>query len=285
MAVQAQFCSSDNICVKNNMRGSSQDWFNTYVPPGIDDFFVIDGNLHQPLRHMSSSQLLQNQRIQHVDFDANQMGMYSSGDTTVLSMTSSQYLASQVDKQMKEIDGLLRIQNERLRQAMQEQRKKQLAYLLTRFETAAMNLMRQKDEDLAKATKQTIELEDSLRKAELENEAWQRVAKENEAMVIDLNNNLQQAREKLSLTSTTDDAESCCDENRVKNRADSQVIVVAEEEELGRRMVCKCCDSQNSCIVFFPCRHLCCCKACEPFLGFCPVCTGVKKASMEVFLF
>ncbi|KAK6938982.1 hypothetical protein RJ641_032490 [Dillenia turbinata] len=267
------------------MCGSSQDCFNTYVPLGFDDFLVIDDNLHQPLRHTSSSQPDQSQRIQHVDFDVNQMGMYSSSDTSVRSMTSSQYLASQDDKQMIEIDELLRIQNERLRQAMQEQRKKQLAYLLTRFEAAAMNLMRQKDEDLAKATKRTIELQASLRKVELENEAWQRVAKENEAVVIDLTKNLQQVREKLSLASTMDDAESCCDENRVKNRVDSQVTVVAEEEESGRRMVCKCCDSQNSCIVFLPCRHLCCCKACEPFLGFCPVCTCAKKASMDVFLF
>ena len=167
-------------------------------------------------------------------------------------------------------------QNERLRSALGEQRKRQLAILLKSMESKAFYLMRRKEEDLARATKKTMELEASLRKAEMESETWQRLAKANEAMVMDLSNTLEQVRQSLVwVNNTAEDAESLfsgsCDRDQ------------QEVKEESNKMACKHCNSRSSCVLFLPCRHLCSCKSCEAILDSCPVCKSVKEASLKVF--
>lgn len=164
---------------------------------------------------------------------------------------------------------------------MQEQRKQQLGILLENIESKAMNLMRQKEEDLTQARNKRMELEVCLRRAEMESESWQRAAKANEAMVMDLSYTLEQMRERMVLVSNrADDAESCCGSY---NRKEEEKEV--KEEEKNRKIVCKRCNSRNSCVLFLPCRHLCSCKLCEAFLDSCPVCKSAKDTSMEVFWF
>lgn len=202
----------------------------------------------------------------------------SSSSSTCGTMALPQSLAAQLEMQRQEIDCILQLQNERLRCALHEQRRQQLAAVLKSLESKALCLMRQKEEVLAQATRKTMELEASLRKAEIESESWQRMAKENEAMVVDLSNTLEQVRERLVVVSNgAQDAESsiCGSCNREEK--------VEEEEGDKKKMVCKWCKSRKSCVLFLPCRHLCSCKACEAFLGSCPVCNSVKEASMEVF--
>ena len=162
----------------------------------------------------------------------------------------------------------------RLRYALQQQRKQQLGTILKSVESKVSSLIRQKEEDLARATKKTMELEVWLRKVELESEQCQRVAREKEAMVVDLSNSLEQIRGRLAMANNeVPDAESfCC------GSSDRE-----QDQESQNRMVCRGCNSRSSCIIFLPCRHLCSCKSCEPYLGFCPVCKSVKQASMEVF--
>jgi E3 ubiquitin-protein ligase BOI-like protein len=146
-------------------------------------------------------------------------------------------------------------QNERLRLVLQEQRKQDLAVLLSNVESKTTSLIRRKEEDLAQATMRTMELQECLKKAEMESETWQRIARANEAMVTDLNNTLEQVRERLVLVKRS-----------------------------SRKITCKRCYSRSSCVLFLPCRHLCSCKNCEAFLGSCPVCNAVKEGSIEVFL-
>ncbi|PIA27851.1 hypothetical protein AQUCO_07500038v1 [Aquilegia coerulea] len=196
---------------------------------------------------------------------------------------SQSALVSNVDKkQRQEIDQVIALQNERLRLALQEQRKQQQFILLKRLESKAQSLLRQKDEDLAKARRKTMELEDCIRKFEMENQAWQRVAQENESMVIALNNTLEEVRENACYLALADaeDAESCCCESSssIKNRG------INEERLLKKKMTCKGCNVEKSCVLFLPCRHLCSCKSCESLLDFCPVCKSVKKGWMDVFM-
>lgn len=168
------------------------------------------------------------------------------------------------------------MQNERLRSALQEQRRKQLGILLKSVESKAMSLMKQKEEDLAQATKKTMELEACLKKAQIERETWQRVAGENEAMIMDLSNTLEQVRERLFLDSTRGqdtDESSCCGSCEKEQ----------EDNSTKKMACCKGCNSRASCVLFLPCRHLCSCKFCEAFLAYCPVCDSVKEGSMEVF--
>ncbi|KAF8377800.1 hypothetical protein HHK36_031185 [Tetracentron sinense] len=233
------------------------------------------------LQQQQQMQQLQNQqqRNQILDFNVSQVVSPSTSDN-LLPMKFSQSLAAQVEKQRQEIDTFIGLQNDRLRLVLQEQRKQQIAILLSRLESRTLSLLKQKDEERTKAAKKTMELEDCLRRAQMEFETWQRISRENEAMVIALNKTLEQVREDVCCFSSgaAEDAESCCDFSHALNRQDR------DEEEQTKKMVCKGCNSQSSCILFLPCRHLCSCKSCEAFLDLCPVCNSAKKATIEVFM-
>ncbi|KAE8715271.1 putative zinc finger protein [Hibiscus syriacus] len=164
-------------------------------------------------------------------------------------------------------------QNERLISTLREQRKQQLAILLNRMESKALYLMRRKEDELAGATKKRRELEASLRKVEMESDSWRRLAKANETTLTDLSNTLQQVNEsQVRAPNTAQDAESIFSASFDR-----------EETSNDNKMVCKHCSTGSSCVVFLPCRHLCSCHSCEPFLRSCPVCKSIKEASINVF--
>ncbi|XP_021668090.2 probable BOI-related E3 ubiquitin-protein ligase 2 isoform X2 [Hevea brasiliensis] len=232
---------------------------------GTDFCFALQESQQQNL-------FLQPQSSQNFGFDCNNKGAGpSSSSQSTCDSFLSMALAQHLDACHLEIQ---RQENERLRSALQEQRRHQLAILLKNVESKAISLMRQKEEDLAQARKKMMELETCLRKALMERESWQRVAGEKEAMVIDLSNTLEQVRERLVLGSSTkgQDTESfCC------GSCDR------EQEDPLKKMACKGCNSRASCILFLPCKHLCSCNFCEAFLPSCPVCESPKEGSMEVF--
>lgn len=221
--------------------------------------------------------------------------------TNHMPMNFSQTLASHVEKQRQEIDRYISLQNERLKLALREQRKQQLALMLKKVEEKVTILLRQKDEEIANARNRTMELEEFTRKMEVESQAWQRQAAENEAMVVSLSNKLEQLREQACcLTSSIglEDAESCFhgDEypcSRGNKEEEDEEETGETSRETGERqkkkkkmmmMVCKVCDSRNACILFLPCRHLCSCKPCEAFLDSCPVCKSPKRATIEALV-
>lgn len=173
--------------------------------------------------------------------------------------------------------------------ALREQGKQQIATLMKKIELRTAVMLRQKEEEIAKAAKKTMELEIFLRKLETENQLWQRIAQENEAMAISLNSKLDQMREKVS--NCLDDEESCCDMNSAgaeeeipaRNRAGRWCSV--SEQQTEKKMICKGCNVRNSTVIFLPCRHLCSCKDCESELDSCPVCRMGKKAIIEALIF
>ncbi|KAK7409760.1 hypothetical protein VNO78_00049 [Psophocarpus tetragonolobus] len=192
----------------------------------------------------------------------------------------------------REIDHFITSQNEKLRILLQEQRKQHVTELLKKVEPNALRLLRQKDEEIAQATKKSSELKEFLRRLEVENQSWRKVAEENEAIVLSLHNTLEQMKERKLYRMTTEDAASCCDDN-MRNTAMKEGTgenrgwrggVGEVEQNRKRTMDCKCCNSQKSCFMFLPCRHLCSCKTCEPFLQLCPICSMPKKSSIETLI-
>ncbi|GMH23653.1 hypothetical protein Nepgr_025496 [Nepenthes gracilis] len=128
----------------------------------------------------------------------------NNGNTNLLSsMPISQSMASEFDKQRREMDRRISLEDVRIKLALQEQRKQQLASYLRKLEAKAAILLKQKDEEIAKAAKRTAELEDLMKKMEDEHQSWQRAATEKEAMIASLNTTLEQWR-------SADDAESFC---------------------------------------------------------------------------
>ncbi|XP_057511849.1 probable BOI-related E3 ubiquitin-protein ligase 2 [Actinidia eriantha] len=200
-------------------------------------------------------------------------------------ISSSHSIAAQIEKQRQEIDRVIHLQNERLRLALQEQRKQEAAIILRKCESRALILLKQKDEEIAKAKKRTSELEEFMRRIEIEGQTWQRMARENEAIVASLNNTIKQIRENQFFSNVVEDAESCCDDRGEREGETGENRGHEERDNRGensRKMVCKSCNSRNSCVVFLPCQHLCSCKSCLAFLGSCPVCGTLMKAAVEV---
>ncbi|KAJ8533706.1 hypothetical protein K7X08_007030 [Anisodus acutangulus] len=277
MAIQAQLYSeylgfslgSSLDLMENNACGFNQFYFNPQQ--------------QQQLQQQQFSQI-QHQQLQILNQKNNQnlMNFCTSHNTnSTQSILFPQNLACQFEKQRLEIDQFISLQNERLGLALQEQRKQQVALILRTYESKTQFLLKQKDEEIAKATNRSKELEDFLKRIEMENQTWQRIAKENETIVLSLNNTIQQLKENdaclLSTKGGVGDAESCCDVQPMEDN-----VQVSQQQR--RKMMCKSCNSSKACIVFLPCRHLSSCKDCDPFLHSCPVCNMVKKASIEALI-
>ncbi|TYI42883.1 hypothetical protein ES332_A01G129500v1 [Gossypium tomentosum] len=254
MAVQAQLCR-EKMGVPLPMCGL-QDWMVNPAPAAA------------PFQAGSS--------LQDVPFHPQQNAQ------NLVPMAVSQPIDAQLEIQRQEIDCFLQLRNERLRYVLREQRKQQQTILLKSMESKALYLMKRKEEELARATKKKMELEACLRKLEMESESWQRLAKANEAKVMDLNKRLEQVRESLIwVSSSAEDEESIyygsCD--RDEEERDNNI----QEEDSKKKMACKHCNTRSSYVLFLPCRHLCSCNSCEAFLVACPVCGSVKEASIKVY--
>lgn len=164
------------------------------------------------------------------------------------------------------------MQNERLRLALQAHKKQQFFTILKNYESKSQLLLRQKDEEIKRATNRRIELEEYLRRTDMERQKWQMAANETEAMVINLNKAIDQVSENSKKAAgagaEAEDEGSCCYENNYEN--------------MNKKMICKSCFNEDSCVVMLPCRHLCSCKSCDVFLTSCPVCNMVKKATIQL---
>ncbi|KAK1388555.1 SBP (S-ribonuclease binding protein) family protein [Heracleum sosnowskyi] len=191
----------------------------------------------------------------------------SSTGLLLSSMEFFQSLATELEKQRTEIDSYLQIQNEKLRMVLQEETR-QNGIVLQRYASKLMSFIKQKENDLAVANMRTMQLQQILLRSNMESKAWKSKALENESSVMNLTNKLNQVKEKILLSqNSVQDEESYCGSS-----------------SMTKRNNCKVCNAHSTCVIFFPCRHLCCCKACEAHLVFCPLCQTVKQESMEIFL-
>ncbi|XP_073128856.1 probable BOI-related E3 ubiquitin-protein ligase 3 [Henckelia pumila] len=188
-----------------------------------------------------------------------------------LSMEFLQCLSSEAERQNLEMNWFLHLENQNLRSLMQDATRKQAIVLHKHYESRIKFIMQQKDEQLSNARNKAMELQELLRRAEMEAKAWETKATEREAIVSDLDNKLKRFRLKEN---------SLCD----SSSSSSNTKEMEKTKEESRKIVCKSCEARRSCVVLFPCKHLCCCTACEPLLGHCPVCGTLKEASLEVFL-
>ncbi|PPD77479.1 hypothetical protein GOBAR_DD25591 [Gossypium barbadense] len=109
-----------------------------------------------------------------------------------------------------EIDQFIISQNERLRLLLEQQRNQQITMFLNKIESRALILLNQKDEEIQKAKNKLIELQNLLKKLEMDNQGWKKVAYEKEAMAMCLNNKLEVLKDRASrcFINGVDDAES-----------------------------------------------------------------------------
>ncbi|KAK4757186.1 hypothetical protein SAY87_007313 [Trapa incisa] len=195
---------------------------------------------------------------------------------------------AQIDRQWEEVDAYLHLQNERLRLVVQECRKRQMAELLRVIESKTQMLMNQKDQEIALAAQKTAELQELLARLEVDNEAWRRLAEENQAMVVSLNNTLEELRvDRVCSTSTPSEsyfvvngvATACRPE--LEEGSGENGVMVETATAVG---YCRGCGSREATVLILPCRHLCSCGPCAAVLDFCPVCNAEKKACVEALI-
>lgn len=180
-----------------------------------------------------------------------------------------------------EIDKYINLQNERLKAALREQKRQHLASFIRKLESRVAMVLRQKEQEIAQVSKRAMDLQQYMKKLEMENQTWRKIASENEAMIANLNATIAMTKASISLQQKpncdAEDAESCCD-----------VEADAGERSSKRRkkmnMVCRRCNIGSSSVLLLPCRHLCCCKDCEAFVNTCPVCNSAKQGCIEVLV-
>ncbi|WOL05943.1 E3 ubiquitin-protein ligase [Canna indica] len=173
---------------------------------------------------------------------------------------SSALMLNLLERQWVETDEFLRQQIDQLVTVLQHQTKQQAAAILQSVECKVSFLLRQQEEELTKARRRTLELELYVKDAEEDRAKWQQMAAENEALAISLNNALEQVQ--VSRFSSTSGRP-------------------AKSSALRR---CRACGHGDACWVLLPCCHLCCCGSCAAILEECPLCSSVKRDSVEVFL-
>eukprot|EP00249_Psilotum_nudum_P021159 c27997_g2_i1 orf=727-1809(+) len=204
-----------------------------------------------------------------------------------LSSTLSEELQSQMIKQKEEIDQFVRIQGERMKQALEEKRQKHVRALLVAVENEVLKRLKDKEVELEKVNHRNLELGERVKQLSLEAQLWQNIARNNEVMVSNLRNSLEQvvaqSREQSKEgcgESEVDDAESC----HYGEVGDGGVHILArtfkENKELKQQRTCRVCLANEACILLLPCRHLCMCKDCEGRLDSCPVCSSTKTATV-----
>ncbi|KAL8142502.1 hypothetical protein V2J09_015534 [Rumex salicifolius] len=216
---------------------------------------------------------------------------------TNISMAFSDVVTRQFENQRVEIDKYINLQNERLKLALRELRKQQLTSFVRKLELRVAMVIRQKDEEISKARNRLMDLQEYMKRMEMENLGWRRIAGENEAMIANLNATIEQLREKAAIrlqqqknsnNCDVEDAESCCDVSFEEEGKTEEVAEETGERNSKRKkmmMVCKRCNYGDSSVLLLPCRHLCCCKACEAFLYACPVCNSAKEGSIDALFF
>ncbi|KAM3237359.1 putative BOI-related E3 ubiquitin-protein ligase 2 [Capsicum chacoense] len=234
---------------------------------------------------ISSVDLLQRRSVSTglgLSLDNGRLG--SSGDSAFLGLVGDD-IERELQRQDTEIDRYIKVQGDRLRQAILEKVQANQVQAITYVEEKVLQKLREKDAEVDDINKKNMELELRMEQMALEANAWQQRAKYNENLINTLKVNLQhvyaQSRDSKEGCgdSEVDDTASCCN-----GRATDLHLLCRDSKEMKELMTCRVCRANEVCMLLLPCKHLCLCKECESKLSLCPLCQSTKYIGMEVYM-
>ncbi|XP_060199421.1 probable BOI-related E3 ubiquitin-protein ligase 2 [Lycium barbarum] len=208
----------------------------------------------------------------------------SSGDSAFLGLVGDD-IERELQRQDAEIDRYIKVQGDRLRQAILEKVQANQIQAITYVEEKVLQKLREKEAEVDDINKKNMELELRMEQLALEANAWQQRAKYNENLINTLKVNLQhvyaQSRDSKEGCgdSEVDDTASCCN-----GRAKDLHLLCRDSKEMKELMTCRVCRANEVSMLLLPCKHLCLCKECESKLSLCPLCQSTKYIGMEVYM-
>lgn len=163
--------------------------------------------------------------------------------------------------------------------------------VIAAFEQRLVKRLKEKEEELAAASRRNAQLEDQIRQIAAENEIWFTVAKNNEAIVATLTASLEQVNNN-AVKAEEGEGEGYGDSDGAPFGGDDDALSCcygggAEEERRDDGAVrigvwCKLCGEKDVSVLVLPCKHLCLCKDCESKTDTCPVCHASKNVCLQI---
>ncbi|KAM0937334.1 putative transcription factor C2H2 family [Dioscorea sansibarensis] len=185
-------------------------------------------------------------------------------DSYVLSfLAGDDDVALRLHQQWLEIELLVVNYEEKMREELEEKRKRATREVMAAVEETVMRRMRAKEQEMEMITKLNWALEEKIRSLAMENQVWRDVAQSNEAAAIVFQRNLELV---LAKAKKEEEEEEC------EGVEDVESCWLGGRGEEGWRLRCRRCGVREVGVVVLPCQHLCVCPACAPVVVGCPVC-------------
>uniref|UniRef100_A0ACD5X5G0 Uncharacterized protein n=1 Tax=Avena sativa TaxID=4498 RepID=A0ACD5X5G0_AVESA len=194
-------------------------------------------------------------------------------------------LAAHAQQQAAVVDRILVKHATNMWTALAEQRKKQMALIISAVEARAAKRLKAKDEEIDRIRSMNWALEDRLRNLYVEAQMWRDMAQSSEAATNVLRGDLQRALDAQAVRAggcggDVEDAGSCCWGDLSCGEDDEEEVrTPAVAPGVGR---CKGCGEGAAVVLLLPCRHLCVCASCGDTARACPACGCAKNGTVCV---
>ncbi|KAK8650275.1 hypothetical protein V6N13_139920 [Hibiscus sabdariffa] len=220
------------------------------------------------------------QPCQNQNFQSQQQNLVSS-PADFLSIVSDD-LATQIKRQREELDQFLQAQEKELRRTLAEKRNRHFHALLVAAEESVARRLREKDDEVERATRRNAELEARAAQLSVEAQVWQAKARAHEATAASLQAQLQQAMIGGGAAVAQDSRRGDEGIQSAGGAEDAESAYVDPERMAALGPSCKACRIGVASMVLLPCRHLCLCTECDRVAQACPLCLAVRNSSVEI---